>query len=147
MDYPHPFTSEPCSNPGSGFQGSVATGGYVYRGPIAELRGRYFFADFQTAALWSLVFDGSNYNDLVSHDADSRFTPDAGTIDSISSFGEDDAGNLYVVDLFGGEVFLVPEPDLGRQQAAGLLAVLALAGLRRISLERALLQKGIGTRR
>ena len=34
------------------------------------------------------------------------FTPNAGTIDQIASFGEDSAGNLYIVDL-DGEIFLI----------------------------------------
>jgi hypothetical protein len=41
-------------------------------------------------------------------------TVDAGTVDSISSFGEDPAGNLFIVDL-GGEIFQITGagPPLG----------------------------------
>jgi hypothetical protein len=134
LDYPHPGTGESCSNPGAGFEGISVTGGYVYRGPIAELDGRYFFGDFGTGELWSLVwdgsdpslFDGTNYLDLTNHTGDPRFTPDMGSIDSISSFGEDDQGNLYVLDLFGGEVFRVPEPSstLMGMVALGLIAAI-----------------------
>jgi hypothetical protein len=107
----------------------------VYRGPVAELQGRYFFADFGTARLWSFVwdgsdpaaFDGTNYTDLTDHASDPRFTPDVGAIDTVSSFGEDAAGNLYVVDLFG-DVFLVPEPGAGLGGFTGLLVV---GGMRR----------------
>lgn len=34
------------------------------------------------------------------------FAPDVGTIDLLASFGEDAAGNLYLVDL-DGEVYMV----------------------------------------
>jgi glucose/arabinose dehydrogenase len=96
------------------FQGFVVTGGYVYRGPIAELQGRYFFADYATERIWSLVYDGSdpatfdgtNFTELLDR-TDELAPPDA-AIDSISSFGEDAAGNLYIVD-HGGEIFRIVE--------------------------------------
>jgi glucose/arabinose dehydrogenase len=139
LDYPHPGNSERCSDPGTGYEGFAVTGGLVYRGPIAELQGRYFFADFSTEKVWSLLwdgsapssFDGTNYTDLTDHSSDPRFTPDLGSIGSISSFGEDAGGNLYVLDLFGGEVFLVPEPGGMTSRMAGLLCVAALARVRR----------------
>jgi glucose/arabinose dehydrogenase len=131
FDYPHPSTAsgEPCSGPGSSFTGVSVTGGYVYRGPIAELFGRYLFADFGTGRIWSLRFDGSdpssfdglNYDELTDHGADVRFIPDAGNIATISSFGEDAAGNFYILNLYEGAVFRVPEPS------AGLLQLVALA--------------------
>jgi glucose/arabinose dehydrogenase len=100
-DFPHD---------GSSLGGFAVTGGYVYRGPILSLQGRYFFGDYVSERIWSLIFDGSapatfdgtNYNDFEDH-TDSIIT-DAGTIDEIASFGEDPDGNLFVVDL-GGEVF------------------------------------------
>ena len=140
MDYPHPATagSEPCSAPGAGFTGRSITGGYVYRGSIAELRGRYFFADFYGTSLWSLVFDGSaasefdggNYTDLTDHAGEAGFAPDQGSIGNISSFGEDSDANLYVLDLVDGEVFFIPEPGGGLQLAAGIVGLLALFGVR-----------------
>ncbi len=137
MDYPH--RAGRCSNPGPGFIGVSVTGGYVYRGPIAELQGRYFFADYGTARLWSLVwegnhpatFDGDDYSELTDHTGDPRFTPDAGSIDTVSSFGEDAPGNLYVVDL-DGEVFRLPEPGAGASQLAAAAALGWLARRRRI---------------
>ncbi len=94
------------------FQGRSVTGGYVYRGPVTQLQGQYFFGDFISDQLWSLQFDGSdpsqhdgtNYLNLV--DRTSDFTPDVGTIDSLVSFGEDNQGNLYLVGI-DGEVFAV----------------------------------------
>ncbi len=91
-------------------QGYSITGGYVYRGPIQELQGNYFFADYVRSRVWSLRyngdapvdFDGTNYTDH--RQWTTLLRPDAGQISSISSFGEDADGNLYILD-YGGEVF------------------------------------------
>ncbi len=97
------------------FEGFVVTGGYVYRGPIAELQGRYFFADYGTERIWSLVYDGSdpsahdgtNFSELLDR-TEELDPPGSQAINSISSFGVDAAGNLYIVD-HGGEVFRIEE--------------------------------------
>ncbi len=89
--------------------GSCVTGGYVYRGcAIPELQGEYFFADFATANIWSFnteeVFTGQLSNRTVELD------PGAGlSIGSIASFGEDSFGEIYICDLFGGEIFKIVE--------------------------------------
>ena len=86
------------------FQGNCVIGGYVYRGPIVELQGRYFFGDIGSKRIWSFVRNGPSFIELT--DWTVKFTPDAGSIGSISSFGEDGVGNLYIVDL-DGEIFRV----------------------------------------
>ncbi|MDZ4689331.1 MAG: PQQ-dependent sugar dehydrogenase [Planctomycetaceae bacterium] len=86
------------------FQGRSVTGGYVYRGPIVELQGKYFFADYVNQKVWSLTKSGSTFVDLI--DWSSKFQPDAGAINSVSSFGEDQQGNVYIVDL-DGEIFKI----------------------------------------
>lgn len=99
-------------------QGFSISGGYVYRGPIPSLQGVYFFADFVTERIWSVVFDGSapathngaNFTNFI--DWTTVFDPAVGNIDSIASFGEDAAGNLYIVDL-GGEIFRVIDDTPG----------------------------------
>jgi glucose/arabinose dehydrogenase len=83
------------------------TGGPVYRGPDPDLNGRFFFADFCSPQIWSIRVVGGVATDLREH------TPlDAGQgldIGSISSFGVDQLGAMYVVDYLNGEVFrLVP---------------------------------------
>jgi glucose/arabinose dehydrogenase len=69
------------------------TGGYVYRGEaIPDLQGVYLFSDYCSGRLWA-----------------SYRTPDGtwqtvdlpGTNRRISSFGEDDSGELYLVDYNG----------------------------------------------
>lgn len=79
--------------------GRSVTGGFVYRGSrYLALQGRYFFADFISGRIWSMYKTGSN--------PDTWSTPEL-ELDTdllISSFGEDQAGELYVVDLGGGTV-------------------------------------------
>jgi hypothetical protein len=80
------------------------TGGYVYRGnAVPSLLGRYVFADFG-GSLWSFVFDGMTVTDLVNHTAELNTSAL-----SISSFGEDAAGEIYIVDL-GGSVWKIGGP-------------------------------------
>lgn len=90
---------------GSGqFQGRSVTGGYVYRGPIVDLQGKYFFGDYINQKVWSITRSGTTFTDLS--DWTVKFVPDVGTIDSVASFGEDAVGNLYIID-FDGEIFRV----------------------------------------
>jgi len=80
-------------------EGQSVTGGYVYRGSaISALAGRYVFGDFISGKVWNIAAD----------------TPPTLTISgglasglSISSFGEDLAGELYVVDYRGAIYRLV----------------------------------------
>lgn len=68
-------------------------GGYVYRGAaIPSLQGAYFFADY-TGLLWSLRYDGMTIGELTSREGE--LFPNASPL--IASFGEDGAGELYVV--------------------------------------------------
>ena len=86
------------------------TGGYVYRGSaIPSLQGTYFFADFCTAEIWSFRYDGSNLTEFT--DRTAELAPSGGeTLSSISSFGEDASGEMYVIDRgsgSNGEVFKI----------------------------------------
>jgi len=88
-------------------EGFSVTGGYVYRGPVTELWGRYFFADYVNERIWSIRHDGASVTEFI--DWTDAFIPDVGSIGQIVSFGEDARGNLYIVDL-GGEIFRVVGP-------------------------------------
>jgi glucose/arabinose dehydrogenase len=92
------------SHSGAPDGGSSITGGYVYRGPVTELQGIYFFADYVSNQIWSFRYDGVTKTEFTNRTAE--LTPDVGSINSISSFGEDAIGNLYIVDL-GGEIFKI----------------------------------------
>ena len=91
-------------------QGASIIGGYVYRGPVASLAGQYVFGDFVSGNIWTLpaasLVQGSLFAAANYERRNVDFTPDAGAINSLASFGVDSAGNLYLVDL-GGEIFMV----------------------------------------
>ena len=65
----------------------------------------YFFADYCTAEIWSGQFQGGTLANVT--DRTAELAPGGGlSISSISSFGEDAAGEIYICDL-GGEVFKI----------------------------------------
>jgi glucose/arabinose dehydrogenase len=110
---PPPGLTEPVSEylHGSGpREGDTIIGGYVYRGPATALRGRYVFGDFIRGNLWSVPAADLIAGPLLPASRYERrnddFAPDAGAFNQLVSFGEDSAGNLYIVD-FDGEIFLV----------------------------------------
>lgn len=79
--------------------GCSVTGGYVYRGPaIPALQGVYVYGDYCNGNMWTLRRDaaGAWQNEPL---------PNAGF--QISSFGEDAAGELYVLDLDGAVMQVV----------------------------------------
>lgn len=81
--------------------GKSVTGGYVYRGElIEELKDTYVYGDFVDGRIWGLTRmpDGSLSDRLL-----------AETPYRISSFGEDDSGELYVVDFAGAVYRIVVE--------------------------------------
>jgi glucose/arabinose dehydrogenase len=89
--------------------GCSITGGYVYRGNvIPDLNGTYFFADYCTDSIWSFQYSNDTFSDF--QDRTVELAPGGGQyITSISSFGEDAFGELYITD-FNGEVFkIIPQ--------------------------------------
>lgn len=87
-------------------EGRSVTGGYVYRGPQrTRFLGRYIFGDFVSGRLWSLREVGPDewVRELI-----------VATPFSISSFGEDESGELYLIG-YSGSVYrlaLPTGPDL-----------------------------------
>jgi glucose/arabinose dehydrogenase len=80
-------------------EGLSVTGGYVYRGPIKELQGRYIFADYQNPRIWSFRMNRNKIDDLKDHT--DALQPKDGRIKLIPSFAEDNEGNLFIIDLTG----------------------------------------------
>lgn len=76
--------------------GIAVSGGYVYRGAAPALQGIYFYGDYGSGRIWGLRRVG---NDWVNQEF-------LNTAYRISSFGEDQSGELYVVDL-GGSVYRI----------------------------------------
>jgi glucose/arabinose dehydrogenase len=76
------------------------TGGYIYRGgAITGLQGAYFFADYCGGEIWSFTYDGISISDSTDHT--DQLNPDSSTI---TSFGEDAAGELYYCAFSAGKV-------------------------------------------
>ncbi|MGH7131137.1 MAG: PQQ-dependent sugar dehydrogenase [Phycisphaerales bacterium] len=83
-------------------QGNSITGGYVYRGKaIPWLRGRYFFADYVFSnRIWTMRIVGGAATDVQTYAAALQ---NLGSNAGVTSFGEDAAGELYIV-LQGGTI-------------------------------------------
>jgi len=77
------------------------TGGFLYRGNIGGLHGRYVFADYCSGVIWFASESAGVWSTEVFLD----------TTMSISSFGEDDDGELYVLDHDGGAVYRFFSPS------------------------------------
>jgi glucose/arabinose dehydrogenase len=78
--------------------GDAVIGGYVYRGKTSPaLDGIYLFGDTGSGRIWGLRREGGAW----------RMHQFAVTGLSISSFGEDDAHEVYVTDIAGGAVYRV----------------------------------------
>jgi glucose/arabinose dehydrogenase len=91
MAYPHvlPIMQYPRS------QGYSITGGYVYRGPIKGLRGTYIFGDYGSRKIFFANKNGSTWSFSEWGSAQSG---------GITSFGEDEEGNVYVVRSGGTSI-------------------------------------------
>jgi glucose/arabinose dehydrogenase len=76
------------------------TGGYVYRGEaIPALQGYYFYSDYCSGNLWSAWRDAAGTWQSTQVTTTGR---------QISSFGEDEQGELYMIDYNGVVLALVP---------------------------------------
>ncbi|HQV94688.1 MAG TPA: PQQ-dependent sugar dehydrogenase [Anaerolineales bacterium] len=81
----------------------AVTGGYVYRGSqSAPMTGIYFYGDYCSGEIWGLLQQSPGVwdSDLI---ADTSFF--------ISSFGEDEAGELYLTDYSTGTVQKIVGPS------------------------------------
>lgn len=85
---------------GGASEGVSVTGGYVYRGPIKELQGRYIFADYQNPRIWSFRMNQGKADDIQDHTE--ALQPKDGKIMLISSFAENHDGGLFIVSHSGG---------------------------------------------
>jgi hypothetical protein len=72
--------------------GCSVTGGYVYRGSMTEWNGIYIYGDYCTAIIWGLLRTESGWQSQQLFDMDV----------TITSFGQDVAGEVYFVSDNGG---------------------------------------------
>jgi uncharacterized repeat protein (TIGR03806 family) len=116
---PTPILPPTVSHPHS--EASSITGGFVYHGTrLPELQGAYIYGDFQSGIVWGLRHDGQQ----VTWQRELARTPL-----QLVSFGEDNAGELYLVDYERNQqIFrLAPNPDDG--QHANFPRLLSQTGL------------------
>lgn len=103
---PAPISPPVVSHPHS--EAASMTGGFVYYGSqLPELQGVYVYGDFQSGKVWGLKHDGRRmtwHKEL------------AQTPLQLVSFGEDNAGEIYLVDYQRTQQIyrLVPNPDDGQ---------------------------------
>jgi glucose/arabinose dehydrogenase len=77
--------------------GASVTGGYVCRDKtLPALTGKYIYGDYVSGNIWALTFADKKAlnNDLISR-----------MPGGLPSFGEDDAGNLYVLNYNPGKIY------------------------------------------
>jgi glucose/arabinose dehydrogenase len=111
MEGTHPFGGQPPANtvlvsPVAEYShndGCSVTGGYVYRGDsMPEWQGVYLYGDYCSGNIWGLIHSGENdwQSSLLFH-----------TSAKISTFGVDEAGDMYLADLASGNILrLSPRP-------------------------------------
>jgi glucose/arabinose dehydrogenase len=98
----HPYKNQPPANMNFTFpvveyshaEGCSVTGGNVYRGSVLpEWQGVYFYGDYCSGNIWGLIHTGEN-----AWLAKILFTTGA----QISTFGMDEAGEIYLADYGSG---------------------------------------------
>jgi glucose/arabinose dehydrogenase len=84
--------------------GTAVVGGYVYRGTrIPALGGRYVYGDYATKRVWSAWREDGRWR------SEPLVAPPQ--VKSISTFGEDAKGELYLADLGNGKILRFdPQP-------------------------------------
>jgi len=108
--------------------GTCVIGGYVYNGQkLPGLQGWYVFADYTVSAVWAARYDGSSVNNII--EIPNSVAP------GICSFGEDEAGEIYLLSYTTGKVYTItaaPSANTFPQtlSATGLFSDLATQTLR-----------------
>jgi glucose/arabinose dehydrogenase len=77
--------------------GCSVTGGYVYRGSLPEWNGIYLYGDYCTGMIWGLLNTDGSWQTQLLFDVEV----------TITSFGQDEAGEIYLVSDNGGIFRLV----------------------------------------
>jgi glucose/arabinose dehydrogenase len=85
-------------------------GGYTYRGPaIPALQGTYFFGDYCSGRIWSMRIVGGVATEVTNRTAELQ--PGGGMdMDFITSFAEDDRGEVYVLNMDGDLYRIIADP-------------------------------------
>jgi len=95
-EYPHTGSPTRCA----------ITGGVVYRGcAIPDLDGTYFFSDYCSGEIFTFRYDGANVTDSLDRSAELGIPIGS----PIASFGQDNQGEVYIVDFNGHIYKVVPD--------------------------------------
>ncbi|MGH7953758.1 MAG: PQQ-dependent sugar dehydrogenase, partial [Limisphaerales bacterium] len=80
-------------------------GGYVYRGPNQpRMNGMYFYGDFMAGWIWGMKQADTNWQSQV------LINPGPSTSHfMISTFGEDDEGQIYLADYYAGKIYQIQD--------------------------------------
>ncbi len=90
--------------------GCSITGGYIYRGSeFPSLQGIYLYGDYCSGRIWGMKKVSGQWQSQMLLDSDQ----------SISSFGEDEAGNIYLAGLGSGNIYKVEVPTAAAPTIAG----------------------------
>jgi len=85
-------------------QGCSVTGGMVYRGSeFPGLQGIYFYGDYCSGRIWGLRKNGAGWETAVLREP---VNPPM----NITTFGEDEAGNVYLVNYASGDLLKILSP-------------------------------------
>ena len=99
--------------------GCSVSGGFVYRGRVSPgLRGIYLYGDYCSGRIWGVERQGNGWanRELLA----SGFT--------ITTFGEDEAGEVYVANAGNGSVHHIEGSRAPRLTAAGVVNAASFAG-------------------
>jgi glucose/arabinose dehydrogenase len=103
--------------------GGSVSGGFVYRGNRlgTTFRGRYFFADFVSGRVWSiaLTIDGAGEARATDRRDHTAELGGSAVLGSVSSFGVDADGELYVVN-YSGSIVRITAPAPSPSTPTGL---------------------------
>jgi hypothetical protein len=103
--------------------GVSVTGGFVYRGTRlgSTFRGRYFFADY-SGRVWSLALTVDSSGEARASDRREHTAELGGAtvLGSISSFGIDADGELYIVGHTNGRIVRITTPVSAPPAPSGL---------------------------
>lgn len=111
MEGDHCYNASSCNETGltlpvatySHADGCAVTGGCVYRGTLwPAMAGRYFYGDYCSGRVWSFDADQAIAGQPVTPQLFGQ------TSLSITTFGQDEAGELYIGDTSGGIYSLTP---------------------------------------
>jgi len=100
------------SHTGSAITGCAIIGGVVYRGcALPDLRGTYFFADFCTERVYSLRVVDGQATGLLDRTPELNLSIPTTKLRSVSAFGTDANGEIYICDITGKLYKIVPRTE------------------------------------